>query len=918
MLSATYLDESRRGYSLKLNDEWRLRRFMNTLDYSLELIHLREVYLKTLRRKDFSFFANSKEYSKNVINVTFKYGVKAFNMVRGPRGHKRAVGSRAKHKDGLFVKYGCGQNDLALDDSVCVRNEEVIAIETGVPVAVPLSGDLLPKGFRVVDGKYQTSGNFKSIHNIADIRNHLYKHGFVCDGIRYVRYKRSAGSSRVGKCLFIDERLYRPMMKWSMCGIKIGEGEKVDLAALESYISLTLSSIINTVEIRPENILVVNDFKSTFRDTVMATKLDDGRLTTGQEEAEITNNIWDGQSLLDVSMFGKYAKYGMLLLRNRFFKSCCFNTNLQRFFRERGVTEVGQLNGFTLAEDIKDIKLVTTPSSIKFLKFGKLKDWLSRIEPDFGIVKHDKPTQYFDGRMVQCHYQLLNSIQLTYDEVGELAAPTLDYIAKINDDPAVLRYHIGYPKPNYSSAEPLTSKNAIVHKLLGLNGRFARTRMYYEFKRDLLESLRRRVRCGRLLVRGNYSTLFGNPVEMLLHSVGSFDGSPRVEKGRVHSRAFDDGEELLGSRSPHVTMGNVLLATNCHYVDIENYFNLSNEIVCVNSIGENTLERLSGADFDSDTMLLTNNRTLINAARRSCRDFDVPTKFVAASAKLRTSAAEDMSDLDIKTSVNKIGEIINLSQELNSILWDLLNKESSEQDVPLIYRMASQLDIMSNIEIDSAKREYCVNNAKELQNIRELFERFDEENRRIRPMFFKYIDKYKGYYDPTRKAYTKHMTSMDYLQSCVNRFRVGRTASEFLPFDKILCQPEAEETSGWRRKQVVDLIRQCRLRVKEIWESNDGMAHRDKYDAVSRVREETRGQIGRIKFEDSDLLDILADMESDKYRDIRFAIFTILFGVPNRSLYDYIARSAEPIPYLRESDNGKVKLFDFCFDCETR
>lgn len=57
--------------------------------------------------------------------------------------------------------------------------------------------------------------------NLKALREHFYTNGFYVDGIHYVRYKRSAGSSREGKCLFIDERLYRHMTKWSECGLKL-------------------------------------------------------------------------------------------------------------------------------------------------------------------------------------------------------------------------------------------------------------------------------------------------------------------------------------------------------------------------------------------------------------------------------------------------------------------------------------------------------------------------------------------------------------------------------------------------------------------------------------------------------------------------------------------------------------------------
>lgn len=56
--------------------------------------------------------------------------------------------------------------------------------------------------------------------NVKNLREHFYSNGFNVSGVHYVRYKRSAGSSREGTCLFIDERLFKYMAKWSECGLK--------------------------------------------------------------------------------------------------------------------------------------------------------------------------------------------------------------------------------------------------------------------------------------------------------------------------------------------------------------------------------------------------------------------------------------------------------------------------------------------------------------------------------------------------------------------------------------------------------------------------------------------------------------------------------------------------------------------------
>lgn len=743
--------DPKNGYRLKnKTGNLNLSRFINSLDYSLDLIKMRQVHKSLFPVADveqletvFSFdekgneydevHSRGKEYSCQVINVTFKYSNKEFNRVRGS----------------YYIRFGYRIDDLVFDDCIAWDDGEIVGVQTGEKVNNPVDAEELPY-FIFKDGMYRAKDNIKTCNNVADIRSDIYENGFVCEGIKYVRFKRSSGSSRVGKCLFINERLYNTMHEWEMCGIQVKEGQDIDLAALEPYIALTLSSIIDTIEIKPENILVVDDYKSVFHERAIATRLVDGRLVSKPEDVEISNSIWDGQSLMDRSLFGEYSNKGMLLLRARFFKSCCFNANIQQWFADHGIKKVSQLNGYTRAKKIEDVKLITTPSSIKYLKFGTLDHWLDTLETTFGVVKYEKKTHFFDGRMVQTHYQLINTLQMTYEEVEQFIKPSLDYARMIKTDPAVLRHQISYQYQSpddtfYTKA--VTSKNDIIYRLLGMNDRFAKTKMYRNFCNDLIKSFIKNLRCGHVLVRGNYSTLCGNPIEMLKMSIGQFDGSSIIERDTVHCEMFESGKELLGSRSPHVTIGNILVTRNVIRPEIARYMNPTNEIVYVNSIQENLLERLSGADFDSDTMLLTDNEILVTAAKRNYDNFPVPTKLVESAMRNRRYTNREKADLDIKTSVNKIGEIINLSQELNSILWDRINKGASVDDVMELYCDISQLDVMSNLEIDSAKRENPANNTRELQLLKKKYDVRDKKNRHVRPLFFKYIDGYKGYRD---------------------------------------------------------------------------------------------------------------------------------------------------------------------------
>ena len=116
-----------------------------------------------------------------------------------------------------------------MTDHVRVRDGELIAIEVPyqkdtqyASVQNPISEALLGKYF-VYDSEAKAYRRSKAVIPSAvtckAIREKLYAEGFDIDGIHYVRYKRSAGASRDGRCLFIAGPLYTDMIAWSSCDL---------------------------------------------------------------------------------------------------------------------------------------------------------------------------------------------------------------------------------------------------------------------------------------------------------------------------------------------------------------------------------------------------------------------------------------------------------------------------------------------------------------------------------------------------------------------------------------------------------------------------------------------------------------------------------------------------------------------------
>lgn len=901
------LINSNKGYSIR-NSNWviSLRKFENTLDWSLDTIKLQEEYEKAARRKDFYFISNNKKYTQVVINVKFSYSYKEFN----------------KTNKNTFIRNGYDFNECTFIDGVSFKDGVLIGLQTNIEVQHKIEDGILPPYFSYIDGCYQQIATIPIIKNKTDLRSELYENGFVCDGIKYVRYKRSAGSSRVGKCLFVNEIVAKRMARWDRCGLTIRDNSSIDLASYEAYIALPISSIIDTMIINPENILLVDDYESTFKDKVVAVEEKDGRLFASTKEVDISNNIWDGESLLDVSMFGAYANKGMLLLRNRFFKTCAFNTNIQKWFADNGITEIEQLNGYTKANDISQVKLITTPSSVKYLKFGSMNQWLENLDNTFGVVKYEQETHFFDGRMVQCHYQLLNTLQLSYENVEQLLQPSLDYIGAVRQDPAVLRYHIGYAfknKDEHKEYNPLLTKNDIVFTLLGINDDFCKTKIYKDFRDSIVKGFFRNLKRGHILLNGNYSTLLGNGLELLKQAIGVFDGTSVIGIGNIHSHRFDYDKIILGSRSPHVTMGNILLAKNIANEEIDKYFNMTKEIVYINSINENILQRLSGADMDSDTMLLTDNELLINTAKRNYKNYLVPTSCVFAQKTKRHYNSQNKADLDVKTSINKIGEIVNLSQQLNSLYWEWISHGKSFNDCNELYQDICKLAVLSGVEIDKAKKEFRIDSAKELDLLKSKY-RLEEDGKTIKPMFFKMITTENGYELSKDTLYKYFNTAMDYLQKIISsaNYRQARlTNKDLIPLMDIIKKPIKKSGSyNIIKDKIIEIIKSYKSRIAEAYIRYDVKDKSEKTmvnEIVAYYKQQCESIISNMSSHEYLMYLVLKEVEKVENRPIRNLMFDVMFGKPNHTFMKMIQASRNTIYMLEEDLCGDEKYYYFNF-----
>ena len=187
-------------------------------------------------------------------------------------------------------------------------------------------------------------------------------------------------------------------------------------------------------------------------------------------------------------------------------------------------------------------------------------------------------------------------------------------------------------------------------------------------------------------------------------------------------------------------MGNLYLARNTHSYDLLRYFNLTPNIICVNAIESNIQQRLNGCDYDSDSMLVTNDEWIIAGVTGCYNILKVPVCKAEPIGKTDyENTPRSLAALDQTIAKNKIGEIVNLSQFLNCLLWDGLFTEHGVHHPMDIYHDICILAVLSGMEIDKAKRLYSADSTKVLSRLRHYRQNFKKKNGGNLPAFYKFI-----------------------------------------------------------------------------------------------------------------------------------------------------------------------------------
>lgn len=612
--------------------------------------------------------------------------------------------------------------------------------------------------------------------------------------IKYKMLYRNSSKAKLGQVMFINEKLYDLAYDW----LTMGLGNKMPhdnakIVEMAAYAPLTTSTIVDTLHIPVEDILILKDQDSFFNvmakiveaedydthqrvvDIEKTEKRKERAIKNGKidllgnpiyknvyttipatskkcivvdKETSVKNTLWDGMGIIEDTYFPDQIN-GMALTRHHFFKMCGFRGKIQQFFMDwcektgNDYDTYEVLDMFGIPHKLKDIKVITTDNAIKWKKFADIMGnnlqeaylyWCKKVNDNgsyFGLVKTDHTSKL--GDVQQMSYQMINTLPCSEDDIFKIAKTSVDYVESLKADNDEFEKFLRKNQNEINHYEMLAD-------LYRHNKKFANSKWFRREKSKVIKTYVRRLRSGKITVNGDNLTVCGNPYALLLYAVGEDwkkDDTLKFEEGSIqcYTPRFKDDEYLCGFRNPHNSPNNVCHLHNVYSDNMTKYFNFSKNIMAVNCIGTDIQDRCNGCDFDSDFLFVTNDSTMVECAKKCYLEYPTIVNRLKESGLTYANTALEYARMDNKFSKSKrgIGESSNLAQLALTYYWTNPNKD--------LYDNFVILSVLAQVVIDGCKREYEVDAISEIERIKkmECMTMIDEDGNKIDfPYFMKY------------------------------------------------------------------------------------------------------------------------------------------------------------------------------------
>lgn len=566
--------------------------------------------------------------------------------------------------------------------------------------------------------------------SFEDIRIDWYKNGLTIeyrtqrkngemqiDSVHYNMLYRSTGAAKNGDCIFICDRLYKKAKNFLYMGLKM-QKHNAPIVEMSAYISLITSAIVDTVTIKPENILVIKDIDSFMKTNVVSININENKECYAErlENYKLKNTLFDGQALIDNSIFPSWGN-GYILLRHHMTKMAAFDSYIQKFFKdyfgeEYDMAEVQDMWGDW--HKVKDIKMITTDNACKWLKFNISYDyWSQKVKENdyqFGIVKTAHRSKL--GNVQKMSYQMINALDV--DIINSVTAESQSYIQQLKTDDEVFLDYLEKNKNFSNDYEALIA-------LCKQNKDFFRCDYFRSRRYEIIRAYVKKFKTGKVINEGDNLVIMGNPYAMLLHSVGEDVGkdttfTTELNATQCYTERFKFNEYLAEFRNPFNSKNNMGYLHNVYDERLEKYFNIGEQCIAVNMIGTDFQDRNNGSDQDSDSIYTTNQSDIVKYAKYCVQNYPTIVNNIPKEKNHYDNIPEDFAKVDnnLAKSQLAIGESSNLAQLALSYTYNFDDRKFDDY--------VCILSVVAQAAIDNSKRSYDIDIPSEIRRIKKDME----------------------------------------------------------------------------------------------------------------------------------------------------------------------------------------------------
>ncbi len=432
-------------------------------------------------------------------------------------------------------------------------------------------------------------------------------------------------------------------------------------------------------------------------------------------------NLFDGEGLISkefaeeirnelCNVLGneKYKNSNSFQLRLPYVKGMVHCVDVKKFFKSKNIECIEHVEFKDDREYKADkIKLILTESQFKassFMEHSSIKNMANYInkinEYDYpiGIIDCDKEEKY----KCSLEYQFISTLPFSIKDIAKLYDNT-----KWNINNAC-------GADNVIEQLKYDDKAANEYKICKLSKDFyCATKKFKVRKSNIYNSLKNKARFCKFDVMGSRRYLSGDLLELLYHvaynDYNEFDDSKWLYKNQYYMPSKKSKDNIaVFLRSPHYSR-NEIAALKRRPVDLneerEEYFSHLTGVVMINPRSL-AAERLGGADYDGDTVLVVNDNIIVNAVLNKIISRNnglfsysyLPCKIPSLKGKKKNyNNYEDRLECFQNTFDSNVGKLSNHGFKRATQIYGKENSNENDHNV------IAEYTILNGLEIDSAK-----------------------------------------------------------------------------------------------------------------------------------------------------------------------------------------------------------------------